>query len=96
MRLTADLGHLPKRMIDGSRSRRRGAKVDAGAQHELGATKMDRTTLGLDLAKNVFQVHAIGSTGEMGRPAQFTVRSGPLWGASKAGSGHPVLSCRLV
>ena len=26
---------------------------------------MDITTVGLDLAKNVFQVHAIGSTGEV-------------------------------
>src|SRR5215204_936128 len=35
----------------------------AVAQHELGATTMEITTVGLDLAKNVFQVHAIGSTG---------------------------------
>src|SRR4051812_16510949 len=41
-------------------SQRQGGAV---TQHELGATTMEITTVGLDLAKNVFQVHAIGSTG---------------------------------
>src|SRR5215208_2952047 len=37
----------------------------AVTQYELGATTMEITTVGLDLAKNVFQVHAIGDTGEV-------------------------------
>src|SRR3954466_7158624 len=41
-------------------SQRQGGAV---TQHELGAPTMEITTVGLDLAKNVFQVHAIGSTG---------------------------------
>jgi hypothetical protein len=40
-------------------------QVAAVTQHELGATTMEITTVGLDLAKNVFQVHAIGSMGEV-------------------------------
>ena len=40
---------------------------------------MEITTVGLDLAKNVFQVHAIGSTG------------GVVVRRSLAGSGDPVL-----
>src|SRR4051794_40600207 len=41
-------------------SQRQGGAV---TQHELGATTMEITTVGLDLAKNVFQVHAIDNTG---------------------------------
>jgi transposase len=37
----------------------------AVTQHELGATTMEITTVGIDLAKNVFQVHAISGTGEV-------------------------------
>src|SRR5215213_7183038 len=51
--------------VDGSRSWRRSGKVVAVTQHELGATTMEITIVGLDLAKNAFQVHAIGSTGEV-------------------------------
>src|ERR671910_2296384 len=43
-------------------SQRQGGAV---TQHELGATTMEIRTVGLDLAKNVFQVHAIGDTGEV-------------------------------
>src|SRR3712207_1092069 len=43
-------------------SQRQGGAV---TQHELGATTMEITTVGLDLAKNVFQVHAIDNTGEV-------------------------------
>src|SRR5918994_1352615 len=43
-------------------SQRQGGAVP---QHDLGDTTMEITTVGLDLAKNVFQVHAIGSTGEV-------------------------------
>jgi len=33
--------------------------------HEHGATTMEIMTVGIDLAKNVFQVHAINGTGEV-------------------------------
>jgi transposase len=52
--------------MDGSRSRHRGAKVVVVINHEheeLSAMKV--TTLGLDLAKNVFQVHGIDDTGKV-------------------------------
>lgn len=52
--------------VDGSRSRHRGAKVVVVINHEqeeLSAMKV--TTVGLDLAKNVFQVHGIDSTGKV-------------------------------
>src|SRR4051794_39956706 len=41
-------------------SQRQGGAV---TQHELGAATMEITTVGLNLAKDVFKVHAIGSTG---------------------------------
>ena len=37
----------------------------AVTQLELGATEMEITTVGIDLAKNAFQVHAIGEAGEV-------------------------------
>src|SRR5690348_14374777 len=37
----------------------------AVTQHELGATTMEITTVGIDLAKNVFQVHAVSQSGEV-------------------------------
>src|SRR5215213_8595303 len=37
----------------------------AVTQHELGATTMEITTVGIDLAKNVFQVHAVSRSGEV-------------------------------
>ena len=43
-------------------SQRQGGAV---TQHELGATTMEIRTVDRDLAKNVFQVHAIGDTGEV-------------------------------
>ncbi len=52
--------------MDGSRSRHRGAKVVVVINHEqeeLSAMKI--TTVGLDLAKNVFQVHGIDDTGNV-------------------------------
>jgi transposase len=52
--------------VDGSRSRHRGAKVVVVINHEqeeLSAMKIN--TVGLDLAKNIFQVHGIDDTGNM-------------------------------
>jgi hypothetical protein len=37
----------------------------AVTHHELGATTMEITTVGIDLAKNVFQVHAVSHSGEV-------------------------------
>ena len=37
----------------------------AVTQHEFGATTMEITTVGIDLAKNVFQVHAVSRSGEV-------------------------------
>ena len=39
---------------------------------------MEITTVGLDLAKNVFQVHAIGSTGEVVVRRSSVTRSGSM------------------
>ena len=52
----------------------------AVTQHELGATTMEITTVGLDLAKNVFQGSRDRQHRRSGRPA-----------LSKTGSGDPVL-----
>ncbi len=52
--------------VDGSRSRHRGANVVVVINHEQEELSiMNVTTIGLDLAKNVFQVHGIDDTGKV-------------------------------
>jgi len=52
--------------VDGSRSRHLGAKVVVVINHEQEEPSvMKITTVGVDLAKNVFQVHAINDAGEV-------------------------------
>ena len=52
--------------VDGSRSRHRGAKVVVVINHEQEEPSAKNvTTVGLDLAKNVFEVHGIDSTGKV-------------------------------
>jgi transposase len=50
--------------VDGSRSRHLSAKLGCDqAKPSKGATQMEITTIGLDLAKHVFQVHAVDAAG---------------------------------
>ncbi len=52
--------------MDGSRPRHRGAKVVVVINHEQEELSvMNISTIGLDLAKNVFQVHGIDNTGKV-------------------------------
>ena len=44
-------------------SRHRRAKLVAVEQHQRGAIHMEITTIGLDLAKQVFQVHGVNEAG---------------------------------
>ena len=46
-------------------SRQRRAKLVAVEQHKGGAIHMEITTIGLDLAKHVFQVHGVDETGHV-------------------------------
>src|SRR5690606_7082932 len=51
--------------VDGSRSRHLSAKVWLLSKRpRVGATHMEITTIGLDLAKSIFQVHAVDAAGE--------------------------------
>ena len=51
--------------MDGSRSRRCSANVVLSRSTSLEPPTMKITTVGLDLAKSVFQVHAISNTGDV-------------------------------
>src|SRR5258708_18437961 len=56
--------------VDGSRSRHQSAKAwKRSSNHERREPPaMEITTIGLDLAKNVYQVHAINGAGEVVAP----------------------------
>jgi transposase len=61
----AGLGPIPDE-VDGSRSRHLGAKMGCYQTNPSeGATRMEITTVGLDLAKHVFQVHAVDAEGRV-------------------------------
>ena len=52
--------------VDGCRSRHLGSKVVVVINHEQEEpSTMNISTIGLDLAKNVFQVHGIDDTGQV-------------------------------
>jgi transposase len=52
--------------MDASRRRHRGAKVEVVNNHETrGTSEMQATTIGLDIAKNVFQVHGTDARGRV-------------------------------
>ena len=74
--------------VDGSRSRHQSAKVwKLSSNHEQREPPaMEITTIGLDLAKNVFQVHAIDARGRSCCPQGAAPRAG----AAVLRSGSPV------
>lgn len=51
--------------VDGSRSRHRSAKMRllSGDHEQIGATDMEITIVGLDLAKSISQIHAVDAAG---------------------------------
>ena len=57
-------------------SRHRRAKLVAVEQHQGGAIHMEITTIGLDLAKQVFQVHGVDEAGHVVVQAPPPARSG--------------------
>ncbi len=62
--------------VDGSRSRHPGAKVVVVINHEQEEpSAMNISTVGLDLAKNVFQVHGIDGTGKVITRSAYTIRA---------------------
>src|SRR6202165_4321718 len=79
--------------------RHRCAKVEVFGNHltRMGASAMNITTVGIDLAKNVFQVHAVDAQGKVvlrkqlrrGQVAQFFVNLPPcLIGMEACASSH--------
>ena len=76
--------------VDGARSRHRKChRVIVGNELLRGHVYMQVTTIGLDLAKNVFQVHGVDAAGKIivqrqlrrGQVIEFFKKVPPVWSA---------------
>jgi hypothetical protein len=85
-------------VMDGARSRQRVPRMIVANESHQGAVDMQIATIGLDIAKNVFQVHGIDAAEKVvvrKQPISKTHSGGRSPCGVEAGAPFPTSTCAL-